>query len=204
MRLQRGESLIGLMMGMTLGLLVLAAGSRLFAHLQQTQRTRLQSSQSRQDVEFALNRLARELQDAQYVGQAWRTRSQDRCDDDFCDSSSDFTLLSDRLEFTLDRNHDGRQDNNECGGLKVAQGAVYLRSGCQNSGWQALSDSTTVTVEGLQLQLSCSVATGWLRRQVDIQLQIHPPGKPERPVRLRRTVVLRNLLPRAVQPLYCP
>ena len=201
---QRGETLTGLLVGMTLGLLVLAAGAHMLAQLLRGHRQALQDSHLQQDLHFAMDLMARELQHAQYVAHAWQTRSPDVCADAFCDEASDFLVTDNRIEFSMDRDHDGLQDSNECMGFRVVDDVLSRRLGCQSGGWQPLSDKTSAVVGSLQVQLRCTAADGWLHRHVLLQLEASGPGDPTRRLQLQRQVPLLNLLPAVMQSRFCP
>ncbi|MFM7026517.1 MAG: PilW family protein [Limnohabitans sp.] len=201
---QRGETLVGLLVGMALGLWVLAAGVQMLAHLLRGHRQVLQDSHLQQDLHFAMDLMARELQHAQYVAQAWRTRSPGTCGDAFCDEATDFLTGDNRIEFSMDRNHNGLQDNNECMGFRVVDGVLSRRTGCHSGGWQPLSDKTAAVVSSLQVQLSCTAVNGWLYRQLDLQLDAHGPDDPDRGLRLQRKVPVHTPLPVVVQERFCP
>lgn len=201
---QRGETLPGLLVGMALGLLALAGGTQMLGQLLRAHRAALQDSHLQQDLHFALDLMVRELQGAQYVAQAWRTRQPGACSDAFCDEAADFQIGAQRIDFTADRNHNGLQENNECLGFRLVDGVLSARNGCQSSGWQPLTDKSTVIVTDLQLRLRCTAADGWLQRQLDLQLDARWPQDASRGWTLQRTVALRNALPAAVQARYCP
>ena len=131
---QHGETLVGLLVGIALGMLVLAAGTQMLAQLLRGYRQALQDSHLQQDLHFALDLMARELANAQYVAQAWKTRSVSACNDPFCDAANDFQISDNRIEFSLDRDHNGEQDNNECLGYRVANGVLSMRTSCDSSG----------------------------------------------------------------------
>ena len=65
---QRGETLVGLMVGMGLGLVVLAGGTHLLAQHLTAHRWALQDSHVHHDLRSALDSMARELRQAQAVG----------------------------------------------------------------------------------------------------------------------------------------
>ena len=201
---QRGETLMGLLVGMTLGLLVLTGGTHMLGQLLRGQRQALQDSHLQQDLHFAMDLMASELQDAQYSAQAWTSRSPTACTDAFCDGNEDFSLTTDRMDWTLDRNHDGRQDNNECTGFRLRAGALQMRTACTPEVWTALSDTASLRLTRLQATVQCRPLTGWLQRQVQVQLEAQWPQDATRRLALQRTVVLRNNLPQAVQARYCP
>lgn len=201
---QRGETLVGLLVGVALGMLVLAGGAQMLAQLLRGHRQALQDSHLQQDLHFAMDLMARELANAQYTAQAWSQRSPEACGDTFCDHAADFQLGPQRVEFSLDRNHNGVQDNNECLGFKVANGVLSTRTGCDASGWQPLTDKTSAVVTGLQAQLHCTPVQGWVQRQISLQLDAQWPGDPTRALQLQRTVALNNRLPLAMQARFCP
>ena len=201
---QRGETLIGLLVGLALGLLALAGGAHMLAQLLRGHRQALQDSHLQQDLHFAMDLMANELQDAQYSAMTWSSRSPTTCTDAFCDGREDFSLTSDRMDWTLDRNHDGRQDNNECSGFRVKAGALQMRTACTPEVWTALTDTASLRLTGLQATVQCRPLSGWLQRRVQVQLQAQWPQDATRTLALQRTVVVRNPLPLAVQARYCP
>ncbi len=201
---ERGETLVGLLVGMALGAMVLGAGAQMLAQLMRGHRLALQDAHLQQDLHFAMDLMSRELQHAQYVANAWQTRSRTACTDAFCDEVTDFQLADNRIGFSMDRDHNGLQDNNECMGFRATDGVLSRRTGCQGGGWQPLSDKTSVVVTGLQARLHCSAVDGWLHRQLDLQLDAHWPGAPDRRLQLQRSVPLHTLLPAALQARFCP
>ena len=201
---QRGETLVGLLVGIALGMLVLAGGAQMLAQLLRGHRQALQDSHLQQDLHFAIDQMARDLANAQYVAQAWKTRSSSTCSDPFCDATSDFQIADNRIEFSLDRNHSGQQDNNECLGYRVANGVLSMRISCETSGWQPLTDKSSAVVTHLQAQLHCTPERGGLQRHVSLQLAAQWPGDATRQIELQRTVALHNRLPASLQARYCP
>ena len=199
---QRGETLTGLLVGMALGLLVLAAGTQMLAQLLRGHRLALQDSHLQQDLHFAMDLMVRELQGAHYVADAWKTRRPDACEDDFCQAGN-FLLADNRIEFSLDKNANGLRDNNECTGFKVSDSALLLRTSCSNT-WQPLTDKTVAVLTALQAQLRCTEVNGWLQRQMHLQLDAQWPGAPSRRLQLQRTVALRNPVPASHRALFCP
>lgn len=203
-RHQRGETLAGLLVGVALGMLVLAAGAHMLAQLMRGHRLALQDSHLQQDLHFAMDLMASELQDAQYSAQAWTSRSPQACSDAFCDGSEDFSLASGRMDWTLDRNHNGVQDNDECTGFRLRAGALQVRTACVPEVWTALTDTASLRLSRLDATLHCQLHGGWLQRQVQLQLEAQWPQDAARTLQLQRTVALRNPLPQAVQGRYCP
>ena len=95
-RAQKGETLVGLLVGLSVGLLVLAAGSQMLATYLQEHRLALQDSHVHHDLRSALDTIARELREAQSLGQAWRERAKSHCADAFCAGQADLLLQGQR------------------------------------------------------------------------------------------------------------
>lgn len=201
---QRGETLVGLLIGLSLGLLVLTGGAQMLAQLLRGHRLALQDSHLQQDLHFAMDLMASELQDAQYSAKSWNTRSPDTCTDAFCDGPEDFGLGNGRIDWTLDRNHNGAQDNDECTGFRLKAGALQVRTACSPEVWTALTDTASLRMTRLEASLRCQRREQWLQRHVLLQLEAQWPQEPARTLLLERTVVLRNDLPPVAQALYCP
>ena len=202
---QRGETLIGMLVGLTVGLLVLAAGTQMLAQHLRGHRLSLQASHLQHNLRSAMDWMTRELRQAQYVAGAWQTRSPSACNDTFCDGFEDFSIEGDWIDFSRDRNHNGTQDDNECIGFRLSDKALMARRTCSGSGnWLTLTDRTSLEVTALSWQLQCELRQGWLHRTVHVTLSGQWPGDATQPVSLTQTVHLRNDLPESVQAQYCP
>jgi len=200
-----GETLVGLLVGLSVGLVVLAAGAQMLAQHLHGHRLNLQGSHLQHDLRSAMDWMGRELRQAQYSAQAWQTRSPSTCDDTFCDGFEDFSIEGDWIDFSRDRNHNGAQDDNECMGFRLSDKVLMARRSCSGSGnWVALTDSTSLEVTALGWQLACEPRQGWLHRTVRISLTGQSPGDASHPISLSQTVHLRNDLPASAQALYCP
>lgn len=202
---QHGETLMGLLVGLSVGLVVLAAGSALLAHQLRGHRMALQDSHLHHDLRSAMDWMARELRKAQYSAKAWETRSPTACVDTFCDGVEDFSIEDDWIDFSHDRNHNGEQDNDECMGFRLADQQLMAKRSCNLSGdWQAITDRANLEITTLSWQLHCELHQGWLHRAVQMSLTAQWPGDATRQVTLTQTVHLRNDLPAAKKALYCP
>lgn len=195
--------MVGLLVGMTMGLLVLAAGAHMLAQLMKAHRLALQDAHLQQDMHFALEVMIKELQSAQYAGQAWASRSPVSCEDPFCDAA-DFERANNVLGFSMDRNGNGVQDSNECLGYRVAEGVLSMRTGCHSSSWQPLTDKNTAVVTRLKTDLLCHEVDGWLHRQLLVEIDAHWPGDALRRLQLERNITLRNHLPATLKARFCP
>lgn len=144
---------MGLLVGLSLGLLVLAAGTRMLAQQLRSHRLNLQDSHLNHDLRNAADLMTRELHRSQYVANAWATRSPTECTDPFCDGLEDFSIQGNRIAFGHDRNHNGQQDNNECLGFRLVSGALQARTACWPETWVALTDPLSLQVTALRWQL---------------------------------------------------
>ncbi|MBD8050617.1 PilW family protein [Limnohabitans radicicola] len=202
---ERGETLIGLLVGLAVGLIVLAAGTQMLAQHLRGHRLNLQASHLQHDLRTAMDWMSRELRQAQYSAQAWQTRSPSACDDSFCDGFEDFSIEGDWIDFSHDRNHNGRQDDDECIGFRLSDKVLMARRSCSGSGnWLALTDRSSLEITALSWQLQCELRQGWLHRTVRVTLTGQWPGDTTQPISLSQTVHLRNDMPASAQALYCP
>jgi type II secretory pathway component PulJ len=202
--IEDGETLMGLLVGLAVGLVVLAAGSALLANQLRAHRMALQDSRLHHDLRSAMDWMARELSQAHYVANAWETRAPSHCDDPFCAGPDDFNISGSRIAFSLDRNHNGLKDNNECLGFRLVKGALQARTACSPEVWTALTDTASLQFTQLDWQLQCGTAQGWLLRRINLALTAQWPGDTSRQVKLTRTVHLHNALPTSQTALFCP
>lgn len=203
-RRQAGETLVGLLVGLSVGSLVLAGAANMMAQLYRAQNLSLQDSHAQQELQWALELVARELANAQYVANAWRSRSPTACQDPFCDGPEDLRVSNGRLDFSLDRNHNGTQDNDECTGLRLNAGALQVRTACNPEVWTPLTDTRVLRVTRLDAQLLCQQRFGWVQRSVWLQAQALAPALTGRTLTLERQVKLRNHLPAVASLGGCP
>ncbi len=206
---ETGETLMGLLVGMAVGLVVLAAGSAMLANHLRGHRAALQDTHLHTDLRSAMDWMARELRKAQYTASAWKTRSPTTCDDPFCQDWQDFSIEGDWIDFSYDRNHNGQRDDDECMGFRLVDKALHARRTCSAPGnltgsWQAITDSANLNITALNWQLRCELRNGWLHRSVQMGLTAQWPGDASRQFSLSQTVHLRNDLPASQQALFCP
>lgn len=205
---QRGETLVGLLVGVALGLALVAGGAQFMAHLLQSHSAVLQTTRLQQDMHFAMDRMADAVRDAQYSASAAHTRHPQACTDAWCEAAH-FQVTPDALTFSADRNHNGSLDSNECMGFRVRAGVLSMRTGCHAGGWQPMTDVGSVMVSQLQVHTRCQRLAHGLRRQVVLRLQAQAPPSAQPPhdspsSQWQRTVTLRNDLPLSVQAVFCP
>ncbi len=200
---QRGETLVGLMVGLGIGLLVLAAGSQMLAKHLQAHRWALQDSHLHHDLRSALDVLARELRQAQSLGQAWTKRSPVQCLDAFCGDAKDIRIQGNRIDFSRDRNQNGQLENNECVGFRLKDSKLQVRTACSPEVWTDLTDSGSLKMLALQWQVQCERRGPWVARSVTVQASAQWPLDATRRLDLSQTLFLRNDVPAAPWPAVC-
>lgn len=193
----------GLMVGMGIGLVVLAAGSHMLAQHLRAHRWALQDSHVHHDLRSALDILARELRQAQSVGQAWRWRAPTPCQDAFCGDAHDLKVQGNRLDFSRDRNQNGQLDNNECTGFRLKDSKLQMRTACIPEVWTDLTDSGSLKMLDLQWQVQCERRGPWVARSVTVQSSAQWPQDATRRLTLSQTVFLRNDVPAMPWPAVC-
>lgn len=200
---QRGETLVGLMVGMGIGLVVLAAGSQMLAQQLQGHRWALQDTHLHQDLRSTLDVIANELRQAQAVGQPWPTRSNVQCVDAFCGGAGALMVQDQRIVFSRDRNLNGLLDNNECTGFRLRNQALQVRTACVPEVWTNLTDAGSLKMTDLRWQLHCEIHGPWLARWVTVHLSAEWPHDQSRQLNLSQTVSLRNDIPATPWPAIC-
>jgi type II secretory pathway component PulJ len=200
---QRGESLVGLLVGMGVGLVVLAAGARLLATHLQAHRWLLQDSHLHHDLRSALDTVASALRQAQFVGQAAFERSASPCADAFCGGQARLMLQAQRIDFGRDRNGNGLLDNNECTGFRLRAQKLQVRTACLPEVWTDLTDAGSLKILNLQWQLHCEAHGPWVARWVTVDMLAQWPQDPARQLQLSHTVALRNHVPASPWPPDC-
>ena len=200
---QQGETLVGLLVGLSVGLVVLAAGSQMLAKYLQAHRLALQDSHVHHDLRSALDTLTRELRQAQSLGQAWRGRVQADCADAFCTGQADLLVQGQRISFGQDRNLNGQLDNNECSGFRVKNHELQIRTACVPEVWTDLTDAGSLKMTSLAWQVHCEKRGRWVARWVTVQLSAQWPRDATRTLSLSQTVSLRNDVPASPWPAVC-
>lgn len=191
----RGESLIAVLIGLALGLGVLTGGIHLWMVTLKAQRSALQATHLHQDLHAALDWMAQELRNAQYLNPAWQMRTAADCKDAFCGLPEDFHVSDSQIEFSWDRNDNGVKDITECSGFQLREGELRIKTNCTSGQWQVITHAQNLTVSALQFTPHCAWSNGSLHRYIDIQLSANLPSEPANTVAHQVSVSLRNAQP---------
>lgn len=149
---QRGLSLVELMVGMVIGLVILAAAGTMYISSARTGRDTLISAQLNTTLRGAMEVMADEIRRAGYSlaggrNSAFMSRGAGTFSD--LNVSADGTCV----EFSYDSDNDGTLDNAEYSGFRVQGLAVQMRNGgagvvanCANGNWEAITDPNSVRI----------------------------------------------------------
>jgi type II secretory pathway component PulJ len=199
----RGESLIGLLIGLALGLGVLTGGISLWMVTLKAQRSALQENRMHQDLRAAMDWMAQEIRQAQYLHQAWKLRTTADCSDAFCGAPEDFSISGNQIEFSWDRDDDGTKDNNECNGFQLREFELRTKTSCTSGQWQVVTNAEDVKITSLKFTPRCTWVNDSLLRHIDIQLTATLPNDPLTVVTHQQSVQLRNAQPASAWPGSC-
>jgi len=198
----RGESLIGLLMGLAIGLGVLVGGISLWMGTLKAQRNALQETRMHQDLRAAMDWMAQDIRQAQYVHNAWALRTSADCKDAFCGAPEDFSISDNQIEFSFDRDDDGIKDNSECTGFQLRAFELRTKTFCSGQ-WQSATNAEHVKITALKFTPRCTWLNGSVLRHIDIALTAALPNDPLSTVTHQQSVQLRNAQPAAVWPGGC-
>ena len=167
-----GLSLVGMMIGLTLGLVVIAGAGTLYFNSTRSLTFALNASRLDQDMQTVMESMMRDIRRAQYNPRAYQCASTG-CADPFASGAGAFasydssglanTNNATRLQYAFDTDGNGVLDSGECSGFRLADaggmGRIDKITGCpRGSGaeptWTALTDPAALNVT----QLGFSVA----------------------------------------------
>lgn len=195
MRRMRGESMVSLLIGLAMGLTVISGGIQLWMTTLKSQRTALQESHLAQDLRAAMAWMVQDIRRAQYMNGAWRTRIKSTCNDAFCGAAEDFSVSANQIEFSWDRDDDGKKDNNECTGFQLKSYELHTKTSCGPVVWTAITDAGSIKVTSLQFTSRCSWVQGTLLRHMTVQISAALPNDPNTLVTLKQSIALHNAMP---------
>ena len=151
---QRGFSIVELLVGLAIGLFIVATAMGLLVGRLQEHRALLLQSRLMQDLRVAAEIITRDLRRAGYWGDASAAIWHHGASGAAANPYTAFTpaeAASDAVRFRSSRdmaeNH--RLDGNEEFGFRLRDGAIEMLLG--EGGWQALTDNTTVVVTAFSI-----------------------------------------------------
>lgn len=153
---QRGLSIVELMIGIALGLFLVAGAVTLFVSHLGNSRRMLQEARVNQDLRAAADLISRDLRRAGYWENAMAgtviTAPATTA------TANPYRIVTDNagastIEYNFSRDvgaDNNAVDNNECFGFRLSGGVIEMKTACTPT-WQALTDSGTITVSALTL-----------------------------------------------------
>lgn len=161
MKRQTGFTLIELMIGITVGLIVLAATVSIYMTTVMSNSYIVKSARINHDLESVMNIMISDIRRAGYWGLA-RARTDGR-DNPFnlqtpADATTDLEIPNANcILYTYDANSDGTVDANEYYGFKLVNGALYMRisgattdsTDCSDGTWEEFVYSDLITIASL-------------------------------------------------------
>jgi type IV pilus assembly protein PilW len=151
---QRGLSLVELLVGLAVGLFVVAAGATLLATQLRDQRGLAVENRLMQDLRTAADVIARDLRRAGHWGAAasgvWASGASGVLRNPYSTLTQGSTALEGvGFSYSRDVTENHRVDSNEQFGLRLRSGVVELQLGAGN--WQALTDAGVLKFTGLSI-----------------------------------------------------
>ena len=148
-----GFTLVELLVGLALGLLVVAAGTLLLAQQLREQRALLVEARLMQDLRTAADLVARDLRRAGHWGDAgagvWSAAAAPRANPYAALAPAAAASNAASYAYSRDATENNVLDANEQFGLRLRNGAIELQLGAGN--WQALTDATLLTITALEI-----------------------------------------------------
>ncbi|HMC16372.1 MAG TPA: prepilin-type N-terminal cleavage/methylation domain-containing protein [Albitalea sp.] len=151
---QRGLSLIELMVGLAIGLFIVAVAITLLSSHLHEQRALMLDSRLVQDLRATADLIARDLRRAGYWGDAaagvWRSGASGVAANPYA-AVAPAAAASDAVSFRFSRDSSENQlvDLNEQFGFRLRKGVIEMLIG---GSWQAVTDSTTLVVSEFKVE----------------------------------------------------
>ncbi|MEA1049885.1 hypothetical protein U5801_08695 [Lamprobacter modestohalophilus] len=204
----KGETLVALMVGMSVGMIVVAAVAAMLVSTLSLNAHALNNSYLNQELRAIMDIMVRDIRRAQYSATAADCIAGATCTNAFIDGAEDWTVEAAQIEYSYDLDLDGTQDvsededdKEECFGFRrtvdSGVGKVEKKYSCSPN-WQSLSDANVVDIEDLRFSAGTDCVasgSGFLAvREVKIFLEGSHAGTSRR---LCQKVRIKNDLPNA-------
>lgn len=146
---QRGLTMVELLIGMAVGLFIVAAAASLMTGNLRESRNLVIESRLMQDLRTAADMITRDLRRAGYWAAANTGVRGDGASAIIANPYADVTPVTAAADnvsfrFSRDTTENNTVDSNEQFGFRLRNGAIELQLGAGN--WQALTDATTLTI----------------------------------------------------------
>ncbi len=208
---ERGVSIVELMVGLAIGLVIIAAGLMLLASGMLQQRVLRADSRLMQDLRTTLDLVSRDLRRAGYWGAAVAGPGHG----DSAIAANPYRLLSVGssdvgFSYSRDEVENGSLDPREQLGFRLRQGALEMKLG--SSGWQTLSDTGSMVVTAFEVRPTvrevdltatcegrCTLARPGCRPHLDLrQLELRLAARSAQDASATRTLTATIRLPNDV------
>jgi type IV pilus assembly protein PilW len=159
---QRGLSIIEFMVGVAIGLLIVGGATKLMVDNLASNRVLLLETRVNQDLRAAADIIARDLRRAGYWESAtsgvWGTGATSVTANSYSAwGAASTTSTSTSVNYAYARDTNNAVDNNEKVGFQLATvsgvGVLQIQDGL-DSGWQSLTDPTTVDITGFSVTMT--------------------------------------------------
>ncbi|WP_462320965.1 PilW family protein [Halochromatium sp.] len=141
------------MLGMTVGMIVVAAVVAMLVSTLSLNARALNDSYLNQELKAIMDIMVRDIRRAQYSAASAASVGGSACAHEFVCGLEDWMVEDARIEYTYDENASGSQDNDECFGfrhrLSSGVGKVEKKYSCTPT-WQSLSDANAVDIDDLR------------------------------------------------------
>ena len=167
--------MVNLLLGLTLGLSLLAAASTWAALQWRSDRHIVQRSQTQQELRALMDTLVHDIRRAQFQG-----------------DPQNLQISPHQLLFTVNRNDNTLRDNNECSGFRLNGNLLQTQTSCQPVVWTSLNDSRSFQVLALKFQWECDAESSSQGDLLLIEVQTQASHEPV-PTTWQRHVRMRNV-----------
>ncbi|PKH00923.1 prepilin peptidase dependent protein B [Paraglaciecola sp. MB-3u-78] len=200
---QYGNSLVELMISMTLGLASITAMASLVGHGIALNSSLLAKSRLDEEMNAVVAVVSHDLKRAGYYALTNEmvenpTHSSNPFDGSLSVAAYTAEPINSCINFAYDRNKNGLLDtspNNEMYGFRLRDHAVEIRlngAACDESGWHDLTDPKVVQVTALKFMLEQSSVQNVIQTRVTIELQARLKKHPEILRSINTNVLIEN------------
>ena len=167
--------MVNLLLGLTLGLSLLAAASTWAALQWRSDRLIVQRSQTQQELRALMDTLVHDIRRAQFQGEP-----------------KDLQISSHQILFTVNRNDNALRDNNECSGFRLNGTILQTQTSCQPAVWTSLNDYRSLQILALNFRWECDSGSSSQGDLLSLEVRSQATQEPV-PATWQRHVRLRNV-----------